>query len=115
VLSLKGERKSEDAIACHATPGGSGVFTRVQEVPICKAFGSCAFTADHRSSKYLLTETLTFCLGQLIASTADSHSDTAIILPRWREGHYWTSKQRCSARVVGGIRPSWWPSTRWFT
>jgi hypothetical protein len=73
-------------IACHAIPVGSGVFTRVHEVPICKAFSSCAFTADHNSSKYLLTETLTFCLGQLIASTVDSHSDTAIILPRWRGG-----------------------------
>jgi hypothetical protein len=48
---------------------GSGVFTEVQEVPYCKAFGSCAFTAVRLSSDYLLTETLTFCIGQLIAST----------------------------------------------
>jgi len=48
---------------------GSDAFARVHEVPFCKAFGSCAFTAVRFSSKYLLTETLTFCFGQLIAST----------------------------------------------
>ena len=45
------------------------MFAGVQEVPIGKVFGSCAFTADYGSSKYLLTETPTFCIGQLIAST----------------------------------------------
>ena len=30
--------------ACHAIRAGSGVFIGVQEVPHCKAFGSCAFT-----------------------------------------------------------------------
>jgi len=46
-------------LACHAIPLGSGVFTAVQRAPFCKAFGSGAFTANHSSSKYLLTETLT--------------------------------------------------------
>jgi hypothetical protein len=61
--------------ACHAAPVGSVTFTEVQEVLFCKAFDACAFIADRVSSKYLLTETLTFRNGQLITSTADSHSD----------------------------------------
>ncbi len=46
-------------LACHAIPAGSGVFGGVQEVLIYKAFSSCQFTADHTSSEYLLTESLT--------------------------------------------------------
>ena len=47
----------------------------VQEVLVDNAFSSCEFTTVRFNSKYLLTETLTFCSGQLIVSTADSHSD----------------------------------------
>jgi hypothetical protein len=53
-----------DARACHAIPLGSVAFTEVQEVPHCKAFGSCAFTRNRMSSQYLLTETLTETLAQ---------------------------------------------------
>jgi hypothetical protein len=56
--------------ACHALPAGSGVFAGVQEVLFYNAFSSCEFTTARFNSKYLLTETLTFCSGQLIASTA---------------------------------------------
>jgi hypothetical protein len=40
--------------ACHAPPLGSRMFTEVQEVPLCKAFGPGVFTAARCDSEYLL-------------------------------------------------------------
>jgi hypothetical protein len=45
------------------------MFTEVQEVPLCKAFGPGVFTAVRCDSEYLLTETLTFSMS-FIASRA---------------------------------------------
>jgi hypothetical protein len=58
---------SHSCFACHAAPLVSVAFTEVQEVLFCKVFRSWAFIADHGSSEYLLTETLTFSMS-LIAS-----------------------------------------------
>jgi hypothetical protein len=63
----------------------------VQEVLVDNAFSSCEFTTVRFNSKYLLTETLTFCSGQLIVSTADSHSDDYFYC-------------RCGVRVLTRLR-----------
>ena len=60
--------------ACHAPALGSVTFTEVQEVPVCKAFHSRAFIADHVSSEYLLTETLTFSI--FIAGESSDRNNT---------------------------------------
>jgi len=52
---------------CHAIELGSGVFARVHEALIWKAFRSGAFIRNRSGSKGLLTETLTLCSGKLMA------------------------------------------------
>jgi len=76
------------------------VFTGVHEAPICKAFGSGAFTRNRSGSKDLLTETLTLCSGQLIASSAELHSDEYFYC-RCGVSPYSTSKLHGAEILVG--------------